>query len=62
MMLLLCYALNGKELWNVSMRRKYVYVSLNMLNVYESCFVKNEDNKRRLCLEVFLMVELRRGL
>ena len=44
------------------MRGKHVYVSLSMLNVYETCFVKNEDNKRRLCLEVFLMVELRRGL
>ena len=33
MMLLLCYALNGKELWNVSMGMKYVYVSLSMLNV-----------------------------
>ena len=61
-MLLLCYALNGKELWNVSMRRKHVYVSLSMLNVYETCFVKNEENKWRLCLEVFLMNEVGRGI
>ena len=51
-----------RELWNVSMKGNYVYVSLNMLNVYKTCFEKNEDSKRRLCLEVFLMVELGRGL
>ena len=51
-----------RELWNVSMRGNYVYVSLSILNGYESCFEKNEENKWRLCLEVFLMVELRRGL
>ena len=33
MMLLLCYALNGKELGYVSMRRKHFYVSPSMLNV-----------------------------
>ena len=44
------------------MRRKYVYVSLSMLNFYETCFVKNEENKWRLCLEVFLMNEVRRGV
>ena len=44
------------------MKGKHVYVSLSMLNVYETCFVKNEENKWRLCLEVFLMNEVIRGV
>ena len=60
MMLSLRYTLDGKELWNVSMRRNHVYVSLRMLNVYEICFAKNKENNCRLCLGVFLMNEVRR--
>ena len=34
-----------RELWNVIMRGKYFYVSLSMLNGYETCFENNEESK-----------------
>ena len=46
MMLVSCYALVEKgNLWDVSMIWKNVYVSLILLYVHETCYVKNEGKQ-----------------